>query len=153
MSERYRKASEVVTALFSGLEKESLDRSNNLVCGWKETVGPKISAHSKVIDLAKGNLIVEVDHSGWSQQILLDKRRIVQALSRAFTDLEIRNIVIRVVSECREPYQPQESIGGGIPRCPVEDVPDVAVREDVDDSLKAALSRLKDSMRKGKRDN
>lgn len=153
MSERYRKASEVVTALFSGLEKDSIDRSNNLVRGWKETVGAKIAAHSKIIDLAKGNLIVEVDHSGWSQQILLDKRRIVQSLSRSFTDLEIRNIVIRVVSECRDPYRPQEEVGGGIPRCPVEDAPDVAVREDMDDSLKAALSRLKDSMRNGKRDS
>lgn len=159
MSEQYRKASEVVAALFSGLEQESLDRSNNLVRGWKETVGAKIAAHSKVIDLSKGNLIVEVDHPGWSQQIVLDKKRIVQTISKMFPGLEFRNIVIRVVSECKEPYRAETVVvGEGIPRSVSEEIPeetdgaDVAVREDMDDELKAVLSRLKDSLSKGKRD-
>lgn len=162
VSEQYRKASEVVAALFSGLEQESLNRSNNLVRGWKETVGAKIAAHSKVIDISKGNLIVEVDHPGWSQQIVLDKRRIVQTISRMFPDLEFRNIVIRVVSECKEPYRPEPVVvGEGIPRSGSEKGPeagdgtegaDVAIREDMDDELKAVLCRLKDSLRNGKKD-
>lgn len=154
MSEQFRKASDVITALFSGLEQESLNRSNNLVRGWKETVGPKIAAHSKVIDLAKGNLIVEVDHPGWSQQILLDKKRIVQTISKNFPDLEFRNIVIRVVSECTEPYRKEDLVvGEGIPRVETEDTIDVPIREDMNDELKAVLAKLKDSIRKGKRDN
>lgn len=150
VSETFRKASDVVTALFSGLEQESLSRSNNLVRGWKETVGPKLAAHSKVIDLDKGNLVIEVDHPGWSQQLLFEKKRIIDTLSRNFPDLQFRNIVIRVVSECSYPYKKnEETVGSGVPRV-VEEEEDVEVRQDVDDELKKVLEKLKNSIRKGR---
>jgi hypothetical protein len=150
MSEQFRKASDIVSALFSGLERESLERSNSLVRGWKETVDPKVAAHSRIVDLDKGNLIVEVDHPGWSQQLLLSKKRILDSLSRSFPDLEFRNLVIRVVSECKEPYKKtDEVVGSGIPRA-AEEEPDVEVRQDVDDELKNVLEKLKNSIRKGR---
>jgi Protein of unknown function (DUF721). len=150
MSEQFRKASDIVSALFSGLERDSLERSNNLVRGWKETVDPKVAAHSRIVDLDKGSLVIEVDHPGWSQQILLSKKRILDTLSRSFPDLEFRNIVIRVVSECKTPYKKSdEVVGSGIPRV-AEEIPDVEVRQDVDDDLKKVLEKLKDSIRKGR---
>lgn len=149
MSEQFRKASDIVSALFSGLEQDSLERSNSLVRGWRETVDPKVAAHSRIVDLDKGNLIVEVDHPGWSQQLLLSKKRILTTLSRSFPDLEFRNLVIRVVSECKTPYKKTDVIvGSGIPRV-VEDEPDVEVRQDIDDELKEVLEKLKNSIRKG----
>lgn len=152
MSEQFRKASDIVSALFSGLEQESFERSNNLVRGWKASVDPKVAAHSRIVDLDKGSLIVEVDHPGWSQQILLSKKRIMDTLSRSFPDLEFRNIVIRVVSECKTPYKKNDEIvGSGIPRV-VEEEPDVEVRQDVDDELKKVLEKLKNSIRKGRSD-
>ena len=150
MTDKFKKASDVVNALFSGLNTQSMETANSIVRGWKETVGDKIASHSKIIDVNKGNLIVEVDHPGWSQQILFRKKQIITVLSTNFPDLQIRNIILRVVSECVTPYvQSNEIIGSGIPRI-TENEKDVEINESMDDELKIVLERLKASIKKGK---
>jgi len=73
----YRKAADLVSALFDGMMNKEMNQSMSFIRGWKSVVGDKLAAHSKIIDLDRGSIIVEVDHSGWSQQILLQKKRIL----------------------------------------------------------------------------
>ena len=150
MNDKFKKASDVVNALFSGFNSQGMETANSIIRGWKETVGDKIASHSKIIDVNKGNLIIEVDHPGWSQQILFKKKQIITVLSTNFPDLNIRNIIIRVVSECITPYiQTNEVIGSGIPRV-TEYEKDVEVNQSMDDELKQVLEKLKASIKKGK---
>ena len=150
MNDKFKKASDVVNVLFSGINTQGMETANSIIRGWKETVGDKIASHSKIIDVNKGNLIIEVDHPGWSQQILFRKKQIITVLSTNFPDLNIRNIIIRVVSECVTPYlQTNEVIGSGIPRV-TENEKDIEVNQSMDDELKQVLERLKASIKKGK---
>jgi len=150
MSKDFRKASEVVSALFSGIDPSSIAKANSFSRGWKESVGDRIASHSKVIDVDKGSIIVEVDHPGWSQEIQFRKDHIIRTLSSGFPEFGIKNLVIRVSSECKTPYaRPKATVGEGIKRVE-EDIPDVAISDTVSDDLKDVLSRLRDSIKKGK---
>jgi len=150
MSKEFRKASEVITSLFSGFDSAGMRQSNSFVKSWKEIVGDKIAAHSRIIDVDRGTIIVEVDHPGWSQQIQFCKKQIIYGLSRNYPDLQIKNVIMRVVSECRTPYEKQDvPVGAGLPRVE-ESETDVALPDDMDGELKAVLEKLKKSIKKGK---
>ncbi len=151
MGNEFRKASEIVSKFFDGLKTDDFNRVNSFLSGWNTIVGDKIAAHSRVIDVDKGMLIIEVDHPGWSQQILFLKRKILFGLGSQFPDFKITNLTIRVVSECIEPYKRLDvPVGEGIPR--VEDTEDTAVIDSsLDNPLKVALEKLKISIERGKK--
>jgi hypothetical protein len=159
MSSEYRKAGEVISALFSGFTTEDLRQANSFTRGWKETVGDKIGAHSKIIDVDRGNIVVEVDHPGWSQQILFRKKQILYHLSRAFPELHITNLVIRVVSECKTGYsRPTVEVGAGLyrqgtqgdSRYEQEEEKDLRISENLSPELKELFGKLRESVKKGK---
>lgn len=117
MSGEFKKASDIVNALFQGFNDSGMRQASSFLRSWREIVGDKIAAHSRVVDVNKGCIVVEVDHPGWSQQLLFIKKRVIGELSRAFPELDISTMVIRVVSECKTPYKRQENpVGSGIPR-------------------------------------
>ncbi len=150
MSKEFRKASEVVSALFSGIDPSAMAKATSFSRGWKESVGERIASHSRVVDVDKGSIIVEVDHPGWSQEIQFRKDHIIRILSSSFPEFGIKNLVLRVSSECKTPYtRPKEKVGAGIQRV-TEDIPDVAISDTVSDDLKDVLSRLRESIKKGK---
>lgn len=150
MDRKVRTAGEVISRLFESIEKENFEQANQFLKSWKAVVGERIAAHSKVIDINKGNLIVEVDHPGWSQQLLLNKKRILRDLSSKFPELAIKNLSIRVASVCSSSYVRQETpVGSGIPRAvPEEPVPELDTS--LDDPLQDVLKKLRNSMKKGK---
>ena len=150
MSAEFHTASDVVNKFFSGINAEKMNEANGFLCTWNEVVGTNIASHSKVIDVDRGSVIIEVDHPGWAQQIQLKKRTIINRLNKSFPDLEIKNLVIRVECECKTPYKKDSSvIGAGIPRNAEETV-DVKINSNVNGELKDVLERLKDSIKKGK---
>lgn len=150
MDKKVRTAGEIISRLFESIEQENFEQANQFIKSWKAVVGERIAAHSKVIDINKGNLIVEVDHPGWSQQLLLNKKRILRGLSSKFPELSIKNLSIRVATVCTSSYIRQEApVGGGIPRAvPEEPVPEVDTS--LDDPLQEVLQKLRNSMKKGK---
>jgi hypothetical protein len=150
MPSEFRKASDVINCFFGGFSASDMKTANSFISSWNECVGPRISSHSKVIDVDRGMIIVEVDHPGWSQQLLLDKKRIIKTLATSFPALEITNLSIRVISEGLTPYVRQNvAVGEGLKEN-VEDVQDIAVRTDIDPKLAAMLEKLKDSIKQGK---
>lgn len=150
MSVEVKKVSELVTALFSNLDSGEMKQANSFIRSWKEIVGEKIGAHSKILDVDRGMIIVEVDHPGWSQQLLFRKKQILDGLSRNYPDLCIKNMMIRVVSECSTPYIKQDlEVGSGVKRIEPEEA-DIILPETMDSGLKEVLEKLKNSIRKGK---
>jgi hypothetical protein len=146
MKNQYRKASDIVNQFFSGISVSDIDDANQVIDIWKKTVGEKIAAHSRILDVEKGSLIVEVDHSGWSQQIIFKKKSIVWAFSQSFPQFGINTIQIRVISECITPYVKEENhIGQGVYR-----VEEEAIESKCSDDLTTILSKLKESIQRGK---
>jgi len=156
MGNDFRRASDVLNALFSGFDGDGLRQSNAFIRSWREIVGEKIADHSRVIDVDRGVLTVEVDHPGWNQQIRYRKKAILSRLTQSFPELAVSTIAVRVKSECASPYQRQTGpVGGGLTRArdlteDAESESDVAVNENLDPELKDLFARLKESIKRGK---
>ena len=65
---------------------------------WASIVGEKQAAHSKLIDIKHQIALIEVDHPGWSQQILLNKKYILRNFQKKYPQLEVKNISVIVSS-------------------------------------------------------
>jgi len=153
MKNDIKKASEVISTMFSGFNSSGLQTANTFLRSWDEIVGERIANHSKVIDVNKGTVIVEVDHPGWSQEIQFKKTKIVQILAGKFPEFGIKNLIIRVATECKTPYVRQEStVGSGVQRV-TEEESDCEISESISGDLKEVLERLKASIKKGKQDS
>lgn len=155
MPNDFRKASEIVSALFSGINAEDMRQSNEFIRGWNETVGEKIAAHSKVIDVDRGVLVIEVDHPGWNQQIQYVKKRVLSSISRSFPELGIHTIAVRVKTVCSAPYARQSGpVGKGVARSitaeDAENTVEPTINENLDPELKDLFARLRDSIKRGK---
>ncbi len=151
MSHDVKKASEIVSNLFNQIDSDTAQTASRFISFWAEIAGADISAHSKVIDVDKGMILVEVDHPGWSQMLSFNKKRILHALDVQFPELKLKNMVIRIHDTKEAPYTlPKKRVGEGVKRDKKEDEPDIAVKENLDEPLKEVLLRLKNSIRKGK---
>jgi hypothetical protein len=91
-----KKAAEILARL---LERHSPQAQpySSLFGGWEQLVGDSLAEHSRVHELRQQNLIVDVDHPGWMQHLLLKKGAILAKLRRQFPQLAIRDIRVRVI--------------------------------------------------------
>ena len=72
---------------------------------WASIVGEKQAAHSKLIDIKHQTAVIEVDHPGWSQQILLNKKYILRNFQKRYPQLEVKNISVIVSSHYKASHQ------------------------------------------------
>ena len=71
---------------------------------WASIVGEKQAAHSKLMDIKHQTAVIEVDHPGWSQQILLNKKYILRNFQKKYPQLEVKNISVIVSSHYETSY-------------------------------------------------
>jgi hypothetical protein len=64
--------------------------------GWKQIAGERLSAHSRVVEIEKGFLIVEAEHPGWIQLLQLRQSELLDSVRRRFPELVLRGIVFRL---------------------------------------------------------
>lgn len=131
---------------------------------WKAVVGEHLAAHSRVVDLDKGILIVEADHPGWIQLLQLRQTQALNALTKRFPELPLRGIAFRLSGA---EYGPGGAPGRGsaaeaAPDDPAsleegnEALPDDASEASThevatrDPEFTAAFSSLKKAIREGK---
>ena len=72
---------------------------------WASIVGEKQAAHSKLLDIKHQTAVIEVDHPGWSQQILLNKKYILRNFQKRYPQLGVKNISVIVSSHYKASYQ------------------------------------------------
>jgi hypothetical protein len=150
MSKEIKKVSDVVNAFIGDIEPLTAKNANTFLRSWNDIIGERIAPHCKVVDVDKGMLLLEVDHPGWSQEIQFQKQKILRSLASKFPELGIKNLSIRVLTECKAPYIRQDvPVGAGVERLP-ENGEDCTVSENVPDELKSILEKLKESIKKGK---
>lgn len=103
-------AADMITAVFENIEASQLKNSSRILTAWrstvesiqsprKESLGKSIASHSKVIDLKNGILLIETDHSGWSQLLHFHQNYILTGLKRQLPDVEINSLVFRLKGE------------------------------------------------------
>ena len=74
---------------------------------WQPIVGERIAAHAQPVDVRGHSLVVEADHPGWVQMVMMQRSRIIGELSRRFPQLEITGLTVRVAD------RPGRSRAGG----------------------------------------
>ena len=91
-------------------------------------MGTDIAAHSRVVDVKQGVVIVEVDHPGWLQVLQMKKAKILTEMKKRYPALGIENMRIFVADtgrddNCRAEKSDADSAGpadGGVDREQVE---------------------------------
>lgn len=73
---------------------------------WSEVVGTDIAAHSRVVDLRNGALLVGVDHPAWVQRLHMQKTRVLQTIRRRFPQIPVRYIHFVVVDDLTRDIPP-----------------------------------------------
>lgn len=91
-----KKISELITLYSDRLGLSTYATALDIYASWTAIVGEKQAAHSKLIDIKHQTAIIETDHPGWSQQILLNKRRIIRNFQKKYPQLEVKDISVMV---------------------------------------------------------
>ncbi|MCQ2593089.1 MAG: DUF721 domain-containing protein [Treponema sp.] len=65
-------------------------------CERKMPIGERLAGNTRVVDLKKGILLVETDHSGWIQYLKMYQKFIITGLKRALPDLKINTMAFRI---------------------------------------------------------
>lgn len=93
---------DMITRVFTNIERTDIEKSNKVFSAWRRTTesirpnGANIAAHSQIIDLKSGILLVETDHPGWIQMLQMHQKYILTGLRRAVPDLHIVSLAFRL---------------------------------------------------------
>lgn len=164
-----RKADELIQRFLDSVgQSEEGSLYVGLFRSWEPIVGERIAAHAQPVDVRGHSLVVEADHPGWVQMVMMQRSRIIGELSRRFPQLEITGLTVRVAdrpgrsgdgaaSGPRETTRaPHEGSPRGVP--PHETVPEAppppppsrdeaqALERIDDDDLRDALARLRQDL-------
>jgi len=104
----------VGTLLAAFFDEEKLRRGGRYAQffeSWRAVVGERLAAHSRVVDLDKGILMVEAEHPGWIQILQLGQKKTLEALTARFPDLGLRGIAFRLAGSVRGEQKPQADKG------------------------------------------
>lgn len=103
------KASAMIDAAFTNIEKAKFEQSNSILKYWRIVVesiksnarngvnlGRNLASHSRVIDLKNGILLVEADHPAWIQTLKIYQKYIMNGLNMKISDIKISSIAFRL---------------------------------------------------------
>ena len=131
------------------LDKHNLEIAKNYTSffrSWSKLAGTDAAAHSKVVDIRKGTLIVEVDHPGWIQLLQMKYSEILKKIKKHYPELEIKRIHLVL----------QDAQSGGSKKETAEKTVNTPKKtaENYNDNLKSALEKLERSIsEKARRDH
>ena len=90
-----KKAAEVLARL---LDKGPAGSNpfSSLFGGWQDIAGVSLAEHCRAYEVRHHSLLVEADHPGWMQLLLMQKKAILARIRQRFPQLELRDIKVRV---------------------------------------------------------
>ena len=102
-------AQEMIMTAFTNIERAEVEKNNKLLKTWRvtlesirsnakngENLGANLYAHSRVIDLKNGILLVEADHPAWIQTLRIYQKYILIGLKRGVPDIKISSLAFRL---------------------------------------------------------
>lgn len=154
---RIRKAGELVERLMGPKAADEAQGWARFFSSWNSSVGERLAAHSRPVDVRNGIVLVEAEHPGWIQLLQLKQESLLAQLKKAFPDLGIRGIAFRLQgSGGREIAPPPDAKSGA--EAAEKTVPDPAEAEAIqgslagvqDEGFKALLAGVAESLLKRK---
>ena len=94
-----RKVEELLQLFLDRIGQSDGAQYVGLFRGWREIVGERIADHAEPVDVRGSALIVEADHPGWVQMVMLSQRRILRQLKQRYPELGITGLHIRVAGD------------------------------------------------------
>ena len=68
--------------------------------GWEKVIGDKkLATYCELYDIKNETAIIKTEHTGWSQQLLMRKKKILYNFKKFYPALDVKNISIFVESE------------------------------------------------------
>jgi hypothetical protein len=64
--------------------------------GWQEIAGPSLAEHCRAYEVRHRFLLVECDHPGWMQLLLMQKKPILAKIRQRFPQLGMKDVKVRV---------------------------------------------------------
>jgi len=146
---RIKRASDILSAFF---DKDVAAKGKDYAGfsqQWRAIAGPRVGEHSKPVDIRHGILIIESEHQGWTQLLMLHQDRILGEIGKRFPSLEIRGIAYRLstdgVEAPKRAAPPAETPGAakapGVPEPAESD--EVSAASGLPPELKAAFTRIR----------
>ena len=148
---RIKSASEILSTFF---DREIMSKAEGYASfskAWRTIVGSRLGDHSRPIDIRHGVLIVETDHQGWTQLLLLKQDKILKEIEEKFAALEIRGIGFTLTKEVKNSEldsQAGMSVNKSLGNEKKPDAVPIADRtheSELPQSIKAIFKRIKNS--------
>lgn len=118
--------------------------------GWRRIVGDRIADHAEPVDLRGSALVVEADHPGWVQMIMISQARILRQVQKQFPELSINALHIRVAGDraagATAGTEDRHRAAPPIPPTPPSKSEAEALEHIEDDDLRTTLERLRGSL-------
>lgn len=102
MESKIKKLSDLIVSYSDKLQLFEQHKALDIYHSWEYIVGEKIAPHSRLVDINKNTAIIETDHTGWCQQILLKKKQIIQNFQKKYEELGVQNIAVVVAASYKE---------------------------------------------------
>ena len=93
---RIKDVSSLLSSFFNEEKQRQGERYSGFFASWPSIVGPRLAAHSRVLDIDKGLLVIEAEHPGWIQLLQLRQSSILEDASRRYPELALRGIAFRL---------------------------------------------------------
>ena len=93
------------------LDKNEVTLNNNynsFFKSWDKIAGEPLSAYSKVIDISRNQLIVQVDHPGWMQMFQFKERKILKEIQKNYPELKIKALKLVLADKKAEKEKNKE---------------------------------------------
>ncbi|TXT51142.1 MAG: hypothetical protein FD137_118 [Spirochaetes bacterium] len=103
---RIKSASEILAGFFDREVASAGGEYRGFSQAWKNIAGPRLGEHSYPRDIKHGILLVETEHQGWIQLLLMQQNRIVAEISKKFPSLGIRGMAFRLSEEPNKAGEP-----------------------------------------------
>jgi hypothetical protein len=151
------KAGDLLKAFFAFHNLEGGEKYVSLFSSWRKVAGDDIASHSRIVDLRRGALLVEVDHPGWMQMLQMKQEAILKTLALRYPDLAIRMLHVKLTpagqfsSPTAVPANPAplpEPAAETPAEPPVSKTEQEALDAIYDENLKNTLLRLQKTLKK-----
>lgn len=146
-----RKADELIEKFLDSLGNKGGSVYVDLFKSWNQIAGDRLAAHAQPVDVNGKSLVVQTDHPGWSQMVIMNRSRILKQLARRFPELGLTGITVHLASDLHSAEShdtadtPLPVENAPAPRPPSADETE-ALEKIADAELRSVLGRLRDEI-------
>ena len=116
----------VLGGAFDGLNVQDVQKSLDVFAVWRKILlsiksstnpneGANLAAHSRIVDLKNGVLLIEADHPGWIELLQLRKNYILRGLSMYAKNMGVQTLAFRLAGKrgnvSGQPFSADEARG------------------------------------------